>query len=106
MLQTSLNFKGPADHADSSIFGAYDVFVNPSISEVLVYGHRQALAMGKRVVIAEHPSNEFFYQFDTCYKVPPGDSKRFRGSCKKLWTPQHKIESGTSPGPLLNYPTP
>lgn len=78
VLDCGLVFKGPADHADASIFGAYDVFVNPSISEVLCTATAEALAMGKRVVIAEHPSNEFFYQFDTCYKVPPGDSEAFK----------------------------
>ncbi|KAJ1458747.1 hypothetical protein M885DRAFT_495942 [Pelagophyceae sp. CCMP2097] len=76
-LCAPLDFKGAADHALDSVFGAYDIFVNPSISEVLCTATAEALAMGKRVVISRHPSNEFFYDFERCHTFAPGDDAEF-----------------------------
>ncbi|KAJ1448947.1 hypothetical protein M885DRAFT_449618, partial [Pelagophyceae sp. CCMP2097] len=76
-LCAPLSFKGAADHALDSVFGAYDIFVNPSISEVLCTATAEALAMGKRVVISRHPSNEFFYDFERCHTFAPGDDAEF-----------------------------
>lgn len=61
----NVTFFPATDHAE---LGGYKIFVNPSQSEVLCTTVAEALAMGKFAIIAEHASNEFFYQFPNALK--------------------------------------
>ena len=65
-LQLPVKFQPATDHATLS---QYRLFVNPSVSEVLCTTIAEALAMGKWVVCARHPSNEFFYQVSGCVQL-------------------------------------
>eukprot|EP00904_Undaria_pinnatifida_P010908 jgi/Undpi1/6948/HiC_scaffold_21.g09422.m1 len=78
-MNLPITFHRGIDHAE---LGQYKVFVNPSRSEVLCTTIAEALAMGKWVVCAHHPSNEFFYEnFESCLTFT--DEHEFVAAIKK-----------------------
>ncbi|CAN0290232.1 unnamed protein product, partial [Ectocarpus sp. 6 AP-2014] len=78
-MDLPVSFHDAIDHAE---LGGYKVFVNPSQSEVLCTTIAEALAMGKWVVCARHPSNEFFFSnFETCLSF--SDEREFLSCMQK-----------------------
>jgi len=66
------------NHADS-VTHSYGILVNPSTTDVLCTVTVEALAMGKRCVLARHPSNHFFEDnfAERCHFFQVGDTDSF-----------------------------
>ncbi|XP_020087351.1 digalactosyldiacylglycerol synthase 2, chloroplastic-like [Ananas comosus] len=71
-LELDIRIYPGRDHVDP-IFHEYKVFINPSTTDVVCTTTAEALAMGKIVICANHPSNDFFKRFPNCHMYNTGD---------------------------------